>query len=63
MWVEIKRVSSLMAAEMWRELLQGESIPTLVLPEVRGESGEFAHYRILVPKFRETVVAEVLRKL
>ncbi len=52
-----------MAADMWRELLQGESIPTLVLPEVPGESGEFAHYRILVPRFRETVVAEVLRKL
>ena len=63
MWVEIKRVNSLMVAEMWQELLEGESIPTLVLPETPGESGEFARYRILVPKFREQVVAEVLRKL
>ena len=63
MWIEVKKTHSLMMAQMWQELLQGESIPTLVLPEKSGDGGEFATYRILVPQFRDTVVAEVLRKL
>lgn len=63
MWVEVRRASSLMIAEMWRELLEGEGIPTRILPDPKdGREGEFGHYRIYVPKFREHVVDEIVRR-
>ncbi len=64
MWVEIKRTQSLMIAEMWKELFEGEGIPTRILP-VSGETlgQESASYRILVPQDKEHVIQEVLRKL
>ena len=64
MWVEVKQASSLMTAEMWKELFEGEGIPTRILP-VPGESRdkELASYSILVPKDKEHIIQEVLRKL
>jgi len=64
MWVEIKKARNLMTAEMWKELFEGEGIPTRVLP-ASGEpmDQESTTYRILVPKDREHVIEEVLRKL
>ena len=64
MWVEIKKAQNLMTAEMWKELFEGEGIPTRILPasgEVIGQ--ESATYLILVPKEKERVIQEVLRKL
>ncbi|MFC2002600.1 hypothetical protein ACFLV4_01450 [Chloroflexota bacterium] len=64
MWVEIKKAQSLMMAEMWKELFEGEGIPTRIMP-ARGESmgREFAPYTILVPNDKQHVIEEVLRKL
>ena len=64
MWAEIKKTQSLIMAEMWKELFEGEGIPTRILP-VSGEAPgrEFAAYRVLVPKDKEHVIEEVLRKL
>jgi len=62
MWVEVKRVPNRIMAEMWRDLLEGEGIPTRIIPE-RRDGGEFSPYRVYVPRFREHVVEEVLRKL
>jgi len=64
MWVEVKKAQSLMLAEMWKEFFEGEGIPTRILPasgEVIGQ--ESATYLILVPKEKEHVIQEVLRKL
>jgi hypothetical protein len=64
MWVEIKKVQSLMMAEMWKELFEGEGIPTRIMPVSGLPIGqEAATYRILVPKDKEHVIKEVLRKL
>ena len=64
MWVEVKQARSLMLAEMWKEFLEGEGIPTRILPTSGIPIGqELAAYRILVPKDKEHVVNEVLRKL
>ncbi len=53
-----------MMAEMWKELFEGEGIPTHVLPlSGRPIGQELATYRILVPKDKEHVIEEVLRKL
>jgi len=64
MWVEVKQANSLMTAEMWKEFFEGEGIPARILPASGGAPGrELVAYRILVPKDKEHVVQEVLRKL
>ena len=64
MWVEVKKTKSLMLAEMWKELFEGEGIPTRILPTSGMPIGqEFATYSVLVPKDKEHVIKEVLRKL
>jgi len=64
MWVEIKKAHNLMTAEMWKELFEGEGIPTRILPASGEPMGqELAVYRILVPQDKEHVIEEVLRKL
>ena len=64
MWVEVKKAQSLMLAEMWKELFEGEGIPTRIFPASGQPIGqESATYLILVPKDKEHVIQEVLRKL
>jgi len=64
MWVEVKKAKNLMLAEMWKELFEGEGIPTRILPTSGIPVGqELAEYSILVPKDKEHVIKEVLRKL
>jgi len=64
MWVEVKKANSLMVAEMWKELFEGEGIPTLIMPTSGMPTGqEIADYRILVPRDKEHIISEVLRKI
>ena len=53
-----------MLAEMWKDVLEGEGLPTKLLPE--GDIldwGERVPFCIYVPKGREHVAEEILRKL
>lgn len=64
MWMEFKRAPNLMVAEMWKEVLEGEGLPARILPE--GDIldwGERVPFIIYVPKAREHVAEEILRKL
>ncbi len=64
MWVEIKKAQSLVMAEMWKELFEGEGIPTRSMPAPGEPMGrEFTAYSILVPGDKEHVTEEILRKL
>ncbi len=64
MWVEIRKAKSLMIAETWKELFEGEGIPTRIIPDAGQPMGkETATYRILVPEDKQHVIEEVLRKL
>ena len=64
MWVEVKKAQSLTIAEMWKELFEGEGIPTRILPASGMPIGqEFSAYSILVPGDKEHVIKDVLRKL
>ncbi len=64
MWKEVKQAQSLMIAEMWKELFEGEGIPTRIFPVSGLPIGqESATYRVLVPEDKEHVIEEVLRKL
>ena len=64
MWIEFKQAPNLMLAEMWKEVLEGEGLPARILPDgdIR-DWGEWAAFRIYVPKGREHVAEEILRKL
>ncbi len=64
MWVDYIKVPNLAAAEMWKNVLEGEGLPTRILPE--GDIlnwGERVPFRVLVPRGREHVADEILRKL
>jgi len=52
MWVEVKKARSLALAEMWKELFEGEGIPTRLLPLAVGLAIIIAIYR-----HRETIDA------
>jgi len=64
MWVEVKKAKSLALAEMWKDLFEGEGIPTRLLP-LAGEprDRELGTYSVLVPQDKAHVIEEVLRKL
>ena len=64
MWVDFKRASNLMIAEMCKEILEGEGLPTCILPDGDILSwSERIEYRIMVPRGREHVADEIIRKL
>ena len=64
MWKEVKQAPNLMMAEMWKELFEGEGIPTRIMPTSGLPMGqELTTYRILVPEDKQHVIEEVLRKL
>jgi hypothetical protein len=64
MWVEVKQAKTLAIAEMWKECFEGEGIPARIMPL----SGlpivqEITDYSIMVPKDKEHVIKDILRKL
>ena len=64
MWVDYRKAPNLMVAEMWKDALEAEGLTTKIVPE--GDIliwGERVPFRILVPKGREHVADEILRKL
>ena len=64
MWVEVKKTKTLATAEMWKEAFEGEGVPARIMPEAGLPEGrEIAPYFVLVPKDKEHVIKDVLRKL
>lgn len=64
MYVDYRKAPNLMVAEMWKNMLEGDGLPTKILPvgDIRSW-GERVPYRIMVPRGREHVADEILRKL
>ena len=64
MWVEVKKAKTLAIAEMWKECFEGEGIPARIMPVSGLPIGqELADYSIMVPKDKEHVIKDILRKL
>ena len=64
MYVNYRKAPNLAIAEMWKDVLEGEGLPTKILPE--GDIltwGERVPFRVMVPLGREHVADEILRKL
>ncbi len=64
MWVDYRKAPNLIIAEMWKDVLEGEGLPTKIIPEKDILTwGERVPFRVMVPKGREHVADEILRKL
>lgn len=64
MWVEYKRTQTLKVAESWKNLLDGEGLPAKILPV--GDILDWAEdvpFMVMVPKGREHVADEIIRKI
>lgn len=64
MWVDFMKTPNLTVAEMWKEVIEAEGLPVRLLPE--GDIldwGERVPFRVMVPRGREHVAEEILRKL
>ena len=64
MWVDYLKAPNLIVAEMWKNLLEGEGLPARILPE--GDVLDWAEespFKVMVPRGREHVADEILRKL
>ncbi len=64
MFTDYRKAPNLMTAEMWKAALEAEGLPTKIIPE--GDIldwGERVPFRVMVPKGREHVADEILRKL
>jgi len=59
-WTEIKKENSMSAAKRWKEIFEQEGIPTRIMPPKGAEIGTYIVY---IPKDREHVIREVLKKL
>ncbi len=64
LWTKYKISNNLITAEMWKDALEGEGLPTKILPiDNILEWSEFSRFIVMVPKGREHVADEILRKL
>ena len=64
MYTDYLEAPNLMVAEIWKDALESEGLPTKILPKGNILNwGERVPFRIMVPKGREHVADEILRKL
>ena len=63
-WSAYKNAPNLLIAEMWKELFEAEGLPAHILPEgeIRTWS-ETCPFVVYVPRGREHVADEILRKV
>ena len=63
-WTPYKVAPNLLIAEMWKELFEAEGLPARILPEGEVRSwSESSRFVVYVPRGREHVAQEILRKV
>lgn len=64
MWVEVKSAPNRMLAEMWKDLFEGEGIPSKAFPADGSlEMRETVAYKVYVPSDKAHIIDEILRKI
>ena len=64
MWVEVKSAANRMIADMWKDLFEGEGIPTRLLPADGSlVMSKTAAYKVCVPSDKAHIIDEILRKI
>ena len=64
MWAEVRTAPNKMFAEMWKDLYEGEGIPSMILPS--DGSLTFAdgiEYKVYVPNEKAHIIDEIMRKI
>ena len=63
-WSPYKQAPNLLLAEMWKELFEAEGLPSRILPDgdIRSWS-ETSKFIVYVPRGREHVADEIMRKI
>ena len=63
MWVYLRTASSLITAEMWKELLENQGVPVLLHTEPeKAHLGSAAQRRVMIPKEKRRIAEEVLKE-
>ena len=64
MWVEVRTAPNKIMANMWKDLFEGEGIPSKILPSdgslVFADTSE---YRVYVPSDKAHIIDEIMRKI
>ncbi len=64
MWKEVRKTPNRMTAQMWKDLFEGEGIPTRILPADGSlQMVETAAYNVYVPSDKAHIIDEILRKI
>ena len=64
MFTDYRKAPNLIIAEMWKSAIEAEGLPVKIIPNGNIlDWGERVEYRVMVPKGREHVADEILRKL
>ncbi len=64
MYTDYREAPNLVIAAMWKNVLEGEGLPTKICPTVDIHSwGERVPFWVMAPRGREHVADEILRKL
>lgn len=64
MWKKVRVAKNLMLAQMWKDLFEGEGVPTRLLPDDGSlEMTDTASYQVLVPNDKQHIIEEILRKI
>ena len=63
-WTPYKKAANLVVAELWKELFEAEGLPARMLPAGDIQSwSETVPFVVYVPRGREHVAQEILRKV
>ncbi len=64
MWIQIKNVRNLKIANIWKEAIEAEGLPVRIQPigDIL-DAQSTSSYEVCVPKGREHVAEEIIRKL
>ena len=64
MWIDFMKARNLMVGQMWKDIIEAEGLPVRLMPNDNIlDWGEHVPFRVMVPKGREHVADEILRKL
>jgi len=64
MWVEVKHAPNKMLAEMWKDLFEGEGIPSHMLPaDGTLDMRDGVDYKVYVPSDKVHIIDEIMRKI
>ena len=63
-WMPYKTAPNLTIAQMWKDLFDAEGLPARILPEEEIRTwSETSRFVVYVPRGREHVAEEILRKV